>query len=242
MIEKVTPISKPMIFFGSILILTLLVYFSRMRTKENRRELEVEKGRETEGIRGRAERRSCYAQEFKLQLLTRCSLLVLLQELRTRLIESLVRFMQQPLKSSHRDLRRTLRKDREKYVKCIETIVEEEKNEYNKVINDLLMEKKIDREHFDRAIERYGTDNEVEQVLKIEVLGENSGENVNESIAKEILMFEASRNKPSMTANELYILEDDVYEKWSLELSDVHAFCRSHKSLQKFYLQLLSLR
>ena len=135
-----------------------------------------------------------------------------------------------------------MKKDREKYMKYLSSSIEEETQETNRIITELLKEKKISREIFDLALDNYSSDNEVLEVLNESLFEPSQGIVPSNAIAEEVIKFEIETLSKTKFPSTNYILEDEIFEKWGVEAGDVHSVCKSQKQLKALYQQASSLR
>jgi hypothetical protein len=105
----------------------------------------------------------------------------------------------------------------------------------------LLEEHKISREKFDKALELYGNDGDILEQLENITFEASKGMLPKENIAEEVLRFELEQCKNGKSIVKKYLLEDEVWEKWGVEIGDVHQVAKNSKNLKQLYLQIRSI-
>ena len=79
----------------------------------------------------------------------------------------------------------------------------------------------------------YRNDHEVLSLLSNSALEPSTGAIPTSAQAEEILIFEQeSLSKPTNTPLKKCQIEDEVWEKWEIELGDVHLYCKNHPKLK----------
>ena len=105
------------------------------------------------------------------------------------------------------------------------------------ILNTFLQEQKIEREKFNKALEIHRNDGEILELLDINY-DSYTGVEITEEIIEEILVFEIKEISKDKSLKKKYILEDEIWENWGVELSDVHYLAESSKKLKVLYQQL----
>lgn len=105
-----------------------------------------------------------------------------------------------------------------------------------------MQENKISRERFDKAMVLYRNDVEIIKTLEELNWEASKGLVPNEDIIAEILIFEIESLRKEKNILKKYILEDEVWEKWGVELGDVHLLAKELKKTKGLYLELQKLR
>lgn len=170
---------------------------------------------------------------FQLSIIKRSFLLTLLSQIQDQLLEKLVILIKKPLKDLNRNHRRSVKKDKDQYFKSIITSIEQEKNLVNEAINQVLAEHNVNREQFNNTLEMYKNDHEVLSLLSNSALEPSTGTIPTSAQAEEILTFEQeSLSKSTNTPLQKCQIEDEIWEKWEIELGDIHLYCKNHPTLK----------
>ena len=236
---------KLVIALGSVLLLSLIAYISRKRTSSSTSQKFQSYTSMTQGSSPNSlqQKRESWSKSFDLQLLTRTSFLQLLHSVNAKLKDSIVIPTQKSLKDQHRQQRRLLHKEgSDKYLKFLEAAITKETEATENIIKEVLQERNIPMEKFKGALELYRNDGEVLEVLEEVNFEASKGLVPNENIVDEVLRFEIESWKREKSVIKKYQVEDEVWEKWGVEVGDVHALARNCKKKKSLLLELRRLR
>jgi hypothetical protein len=147
------------------------------------------------------------------------------------------------LKETHRYQRRLIKKESQsKYLSYLEAAIAKETQETNLILSDLLEFNHISKEKFEGALDLYGKDGEILEILDCIDFEASRGLLPNEDLIQEVLLFEIEEWKKGKGVIKKYLIEDEVWDKWGVEIGDVHQIAKVSKSSKYLYLDLKSLR
>lgn len=229
----------------SIFLLSVLAYFSRIKSQTLRvsESQSVPESSKPISYKTDRQRQELWTKEYCIKIITRNSLLGLLNSFNLKHRNYMVISNQQAIYDQNRIRRRHLRQEsKEKYDRFLNTIIEEESQEHNRIFNEYLTENKITKEEYDKVIEMYKVDEEIIECLNAINSEPFEGNEVDENIVEEILMYELSELKKPQTRVSRYMIEDTIWENWQVETGDAHEVARKNKRLNKIFKGLKSLR
>lgn len=113
--------------------------------------------------------------------------------------------------------------------------IEQEKVKTNEVIDEVLKENLVKREEFEKTLDMYKNDCEVLELFSNCVFEPRNGNVPGVSEAEEVICYEVeclNRNNSQVCKCQI---EDDVWEKWKIEIGDIHDYCKNHPKLKVIY-------
>ncbi|OMJ75929.1 hypothetical protein SteCoe_24825 [Stentor coeruleus] len=224
----------------SIFLLSVLAYFSRIKSQTLRvsESQSIPESSKPTSYKTDRQRQELWTKEFSIKIITRNSLLELLNSFNLKHKDRM-----QAIYDQNRIRRRNLRQEsKEKYDRFLNTIIEEESQEHKRIFHEYLAEKKITKEEYDKVIEMYKVDEEIIECLNAINSEPFEGNDVDENIVEEILKYELSELKKPQTRISRYLIEDTIWENWQVETGDAHEVARKNKRLNKYFKGVKLLR
>lgn len=117
--------------------------------------------------------------------------------------------------------------------------IEQEKMKTNEIIDEVLNENCIKRDEFEKTLDMYKNDCEILDLFSNSEFEPAAGVVPNHSEAEEILNYEIECLNKSNSHVQKCQIEDEVWEKWKIEIGDIHSYCKNHPELKIIYLKRL---
>lgn len=133
------------------------------------------------------------------------------------------------------------KESQDKYLKFLEESIVKETEITETVFNELLHEENVQKDRFDQALGLYGNDGDVVNALESISFEASKGILPKENIAEEVLNYEIQEWKKGKSLIKKYLLEDEIWNNWGVEVGDVHFVAKNSKVLKHLYFKIRDL-
>ena len=133
------------------------------------------------------------------------------------------------------------KESQDKDLKFLEESIVKETEITESVFNELLHEENVPKDRFDQALGLYGNDGDVVNALETISFEASKGILPKENIAEEVLNYEIQEWKKGKSLIKKYLLEDEIWNNWGVEVGDVHFVAKNSKVLKHLYSKIRDL-